>query len=318
MATTAQRTVQAVGVLLATALTVAAHAETLREVLEARGLPASTLRVVDVDQPITSYEAYDDSAAFLIAYYQDEGSGALGEPLFVSRYDKTSDEWKTVAIRERDARPDEDADCLGSVTGIHASAYGYYLDTHINPSAGCLLVLSPELQLEKSLYGWFLAAFGDGRVVYHHSQVHFAAVHAAEVYLYDPALDREVKVYPLEPYQVVRTEQINRLRALYQDENWCRANNHPCDPEQFDNHLASEVEINDTTDALAFQVTFDNSRLPVAGAADINVVYLYRNVSRGGAIEYRELLPQELQRKVGSISLHDCLQPESLERIFAP
>lgn len=49
------------------------------------------------------------------------------------------------------------------------------------------------------------------------------------------------------------------MRQAYSNEAWCRAHNHPCDPELFDNFLVGDVVVNDATAGLAFRVAFDNT-----------------------------------------------------------
>ena len=132
------------------------------------------------------------------------------------------------------------------------------MTTHVNPSASCTLVLGRDLALRAVLPGWPVAGLSDGRIVYQKNQVHFAAVHPLELGLFDPGRVVDVPLYPRQPHQAVRVAHVARMRQAYTDA-WCAARNHPCDPEVFDESLASEIVADSRGDALAFVVAFDNT-----------------------------------------------------------
>ncbi len=277
-------------------------AKTLSEVLQSHHLPTSAQAIPDLRKAITSYKILDDEKVFLIAYYLDDGSGFLKEALLVSRFDKLKRTWRTGEILHRDVRTGP-VDCLRSVTRIDFSTQAFYVGTHLNPSAGCTIVVSHELLTRGAVYGWFLGAFSDGSVVYHNSQVHFAPIHFAEISIYDPERDTSTKIYPMKPYQAARIDHLRKVQAVYGDEGWCRKRNHHCDPDRFDNHLASRVEISDATRALAFVIKFDNkvywskadrwrlegfrelrrcigSKAPRSQLSDLLFSYLYADLNR--------------------------------------
>ncbi len=318
-----QSTLRLIGAfaLLSLLTSASASVETLTQVLQNRGLTVSGQAIPNLDKPITSYETLEDERIFLIAYYVYDGSGWLREPLLVTRFDKLAQTWRSAEILRRDARAGP-VDCFGSVTAIHSSVHGFYVGTHRNPSAGCTIVLTHDLAVRTTLYGWFLSVFGDGTVVYHNSQLHFAPTRYAEMSIYHPERSSRVKIYPMKPYQRIRTEHINKVRAVYSDENWCRIRNHHCDPERFDNHLTGRVEINGTTGALAFVIKFDNKawQRPTQGIEApeefTEVAYVYRNVTQG-PIEYREILLSDLKARFGDIPLRRVLEPAILVQIFS-
>ena len=302
----------------------ASFAETLNNVLEARRVPPDPQTTGDANRLITSYAFHDDAQTFLIAYYWDDGSGIIQPPLQISKFDKGERGWNHLTL-PAERLTAGDVSCLGSVTVIHPMANAFYLDIHLTPSAGCILVLSKGLEVRAALSGWFLAEFADGTVVYHNSQIHFAPTHPAEVSIYRPDRDSSFRVYPMQPYQPVRTAHIEKVRAAYGDGNWCRERNHHCDPELFDNQLLGIVEINDQTRALAFVIGFDNAvegleterRSGSANAPEsTEVVYIYRNVDDPERIEYKEMLFEEFQARFGDIPLSESLEPEILPRIF--
>jgi hypothetical protein len=235
-----------------------AGAETLRELLAARGQRAEAKAIRHLDRPVTGVGVFEDERSLLVAYYLDDGSGRLVPPLRVSRLDKRARAWKTVEVSGTAAGP-ETVECAGSVTEIHAGRDHVYLDVHLNPLAGCLLVLSRDLTVRVALRGWFLGAFRDGTIVYHRSQVHFASTHSAEIALYDVRRRQDRTILPMSPHQAVRQAHIDQLRPVYADAAWCAAHNHACDPERFDSRLVGRPALDDAGRALAFVVAFDNT-----------------------------------------------------------
>ncbi len=305
----------------------AAPAGTLRQALAARGLAAAAVTLANLDRPITSGAELSDAEQFVIAYYVQSGDAKLQEPLFVDRYDRARKQWRSAAITGADSEAKAagsetpGASCVGSVLRIHASRESVYLDTHINPSAGCLLVLSPALQLRASLYGWYLARFSDDTILYHRSQVHFAAAHAAEIAFFDPKENRDLTVFPRGPYQGVREQLIARMRAFFElHPDWCRLHDHPCDPEFFDTSLASAMEVRDSEKAAAFLIDYDLDSIVAsegeAKTGPIRVAYVYRHVGDETNMEFRELLWSEARRRFGAEELRNLLEPETLAKVF--
>lgn len=300
--------------------------DTLGAVLQAHGLPVDAELSQDVARLITSYALLDSKQEFLIAYYIDDGSGTLKPPLHVVHYNRISHTWRRARIGKDEARVG-DVECLGSITSIDASSAFFYVHTHLSPSAGCLLLINRDLAVHTSLYGWFLAAFGDGTVVYHRSQIHFASYHTAEISIYQPATRQDGKIYPRKPYQKIRLEQMQRVRALFTDD-WCMRRNHPCDAELFDNYVRDGpdgVVVSDSENALAFVAVFDNAAYRLMREQPLSedlserleVLYVYRNLTNGRPLEYRELLWSDFRKRFDNLSLHECLKPEIVKKIFA-
>ena len=71
-----------------------------------------------------------------------------------------------------------------------------YVDHHVNPSAGRLVVLTKRLTRIAELPGWLLGIVGDDVALYHRNQVHFAPTHAVELWTYDPVTRRDTRLYP--------------------------------------------------------------------------------------------------------------------------
>jgi hypothetical protein len=236
-------------------------AETLRDVLRAQGAPAAGKSLPDLDTPIMNYQVFDDPKNFLIAYHVayhfEKRSPAHEGPLFVAKFDKAKRLWQTGEIGWPELG---DAGCFGAATEVHVAGGRTYLELHINPSASCTIVLSPELVFEKVLSGWFLAAFADGRVIYHNNEIHFAPVHAAEISIFDPRSGQDIKIYPRKPFQAARAAHIAKIAGFFaHNPEWCNAHNNPCDPEWFDSEMNGTVAVSDKTDSLAFAIRFDNT-----------------------------------------------------------
>ena len=68
----------------------------------------------------------------------------------------------------------------------------------------------------------------------------------------------DTPLYPRKPYQAARLAHAARMRHVYTDP-WCAAHNHPCDPDVFDEHLASDILVDARGEALVFVVAFDNT-----------------------------------------------------------
>ena len=250
---------------------------TLRQVLaeHARGEPAREL--AGLDAPITSFAVHDSSDALVIAYYvRTSDQNALGESLYVARLDKRSRRWDHAAIpTARSSKSTGDAPLiLGSVLGIHRTRTRIYLDTHVNPSAGIVVVLDDKLRPVATLYGWVLRTLPNDVAIYHRSEIHFAPLHPAEVWLYDPSSGRNTVIYPRTPYDRIRRDYASHVKDVYAGlgEAWFRSHNYPMDPELFDSAVGDTVVTSPNGDRAAFVVTFGDRdasvmKLPVVDVA---------------------------------------------------
>jgi hypothetical protein len=299
-----------------------ASAETLREALASKHLPIAAAKLANLDKDITSGAELDDANQFVIAYYVEDGTGLLNPPLYLERYDRKRNEWKSAALADAQTKSgDMDVPCLGSAIDVTASGGRFFLDTHINPSAGCLLVFSPELKLEAGLYGWLVGRLGSDTLVYHRSQVHFAPVHPAEIALYDLRTKREVTLYPPKLDSSLRRVRTQQLQGFYKgNEDWCNKNNDPCDPAYFDSSLQGPVATNEDQAALAFLISYEQIQY-VQGdvqkpSGPKDVLYVYRRVDDEAKMEYREILLGDAKARFGDVSLQNLLQLEILQKIF--
>jgi len=90
---------------------------------------------------------------------------------------------------------------VGSVMAIHRTNRYVLVDTHVNPSAGRLYVLSHNAErVVTELPGWVLRVLPNDVVLYHRNQVHFAPTHSAELWTWDPATRRDAQLYSSKPF----------------------------------------------------------------------------------------------------------------------
>jgi hypothetical protein len=294
---------------------------TLREVLLATGLKPPAEAVTDLDHPITSYATLSDGDTYLIAYYWNLSSGTLEEPLRVLSFNRQTEEWKSAHLMLGGDAIGH-SECLGSVISVHAVPSVFLLDTHINPSAGCLVILDRKLAFQDALYGWYLGALGDTQIIFQRSEVHFAAVHPAELALYDFTTRHETPLFPRQPFRQIRGEYTAKLRDFYQNNQaWCNKNNDPCDPQSVDSTLQGEIAVNEREHALVFVISYDHIQdfeEPVQKPEGPGkVVYVYRHVNDETKLEYREMLLSDVEKRFGKVPLRSLLEPAALREIFA-
>lgn len=295
--------------------------KTLRQVLTEEQVTADAEKLHNLDKRITSGAELSDASQFLIAYYIHDPTGMLNPPMLIDLYDRRTGQWKSVSIESAAAKwKGLDVDCLGSVMEVKAFSNSFLLDTHLSPSAGCVLIVSRDLKLRASLCGWVLAELGDNEVIYERSQVHFAPVHPAEIAIYDLRDKRDITIFPPKAPTAIRQARIGQLREFYKPhEKWCRENNDPCDPEQFDSELEGRVAADDREKSLAFIISYEQIQIfqgEQKPSGPKQAVYLYRYVDDEKKMEHREMLMEESTARFGDVPLENLLQPEVLEKIF--
>jgi hypothetical protein len=296
--------------------------KTLREELtERHALPEGT-SLANLDKKITSGAELDDATLFVIAYYVDDGTSRLNAPIFLERLDRKTGKWQSAKLGDPAVKVrDMDVNCMGSVLSVRTLGGRIFLDTHLSPSAGCVLVLSQDLKVQASLYGWIVGHLGDDELVYHRSQVHFAPVHSAELAVYDLQSKHDIAIFPHKPFQAIRQARIAQLQEFYRTrEAWCRENDDPCDAEEFDSSLEGEVISDQRGQALAFVISYQQIQVfsgdqKPSGPGE--VVYVYRHVNEEAKMEYREMLWSDVKAKAGDVALERLVEPSILEKIFA-
>ncbi len=296
-------------------------AQTLHDVLNEHKIPVGPAPIQNLSQRITSFAVLDDETNFLIAYYIDDGSGLLSPPLYMARFVKKDQSWKINALRKVEASfKTFQVPCLGSAMRIVPTKRFFFVQTHLNPSAGCLVILSENLAVKKALWGSYLAVFRSGLLVFNRSQIHFAPTHPMEIAVYDLQRDVESNLYPPSA-DSFRAAYIEKLRAAKPSEDWCREHNSHCDPQQFESNLFSAVVINEEMQALAFVARFTPVGLISREEAELpsewvqTVAYVFR--FHQGVIRHREFRSTEMKERFGADSLDDLLKPAILKQLFA-
>lgn len=295
--------------------------KTLKEVLAEEKVPLDAETLRNLDAKISSGAELNDAQQFVIAYYVLDATGQLNPPIYVDVYDRGEGRWKSGEIKAGAAKEGgADDNCFGSVLAVEGLPDSYVLETHINPSAGCELILSRDLKVKASLYGWMVGHFADGGIVYHRSQVHFATVHPAEIAIYEPATEKDFNIFPRKPLQGVRLKVIEDLREFYKThQDYCKKADDPCDPEEFDSSLEGKVVTDDREHAMAFVISYEvqgygQDEHKPGGPAE--VVYVYRHVNDEAKMEYREMLWSEVKERAGNVPLERLVEPAILEKIF--
>jgi hypothetical protein len=282
--------------LLAVALSAVVTAETLGSVLRSRHVPTNQFSDSDLESKITSWAASSDEGPFLMAYYTDDGSGLLRAPLHVIRYDIAS---HTLRRADLPFGGTLRMDCLGSALAIGEQHGVIHIETHVTPSAVCLLLLSPQLALRTTLYGGLLGMVGERYAIVQRNEIHFAAVHPMRIAVYDLRRDRLTEVYP--PVQDAYRRQFSRaLQSHMPSDDWCRINNAQCDPRNFDAELVGRLAVNEAARVFGFVARYDAGGFGDIGAEPVEpleVAYVYR--LRGGRWEHREFLPERLMDLFG-------------------
>lgn len=308
-------------VALLSLLPIAARAETLGEILAAAAVAADDLGAEMLAQEIVSWAGLDDAEAFVVAGYRDSGTNALPDRPSLWHFDRRSGVWSGGDLALITAAGADVGICAGSVLAVERVAGFLFVRTHLTPSAGCELILDAELRLVDALFGWVVAAFASGEVVYHHNQVHFASFRPLELSLYHPATGIHRALFPPPPpYGELRERLLTerQLALARAGIDWCNRNNHPCTPLPFDSRLQGPVALNDDTDALAFSVLYDRS-LVAAAAEPLEALYVYHRVRGRLLPPYRELTRAEASEFAPAVSggdLSALLGPAALQALF--
>ena len=232
--------------------------KTLREVLERYRIDAGSEAARDLDTPVETFMVDDTDEFFFVVYYPDN------ENLHFGLFDKRSKVWKHTST-PRDI-------LMGSLSQIIHTQNHFYIDTHLNPSAGGLVVVDKDLKTVSVLFGWLIKILPDESVIYHRGQVHFAPTHPAELWVYDRN-GRDRRLYPNPPYQPVRQTYIQTVKRIYDEkgEPWFRENNHHGDPTAFDSAI-DNVVVNAVTESVGFIATFGGDGQVPTPAQDVLVV----------------------------------------------
>lgn len=245
-------------------------------------MPTTGIAAAELRKEIASY-AVNEGNPFLIAYYKSTGTSIQSVPLHVIRYDRSSNSLARATTRTADAAftdlsPLARGDCLGSALRISERYGRIYLDTHIGPSAGCVLVFSRQLSLEAALSGALVAVLDSDCAVLEENEIHFASVSPLHLKVIDFKRHSTSRIYP-PPSDHFRDQYSERLRTHMPSHRWCAQTNSQCDPLNFDCELDWPVAVDATSKSFAFIAQFDSGGFGPAAARYVSperVSYIYR------------------------------------------
>lgn len=250
------------GIALALGFSRRLQAETLGDVLAAHHI-VGNLSDRDRMQRVTSYAVSGTDAPFLLAYYDDDGTGRLSSPLHVIRCDPHGGSLLRSDLSGQDlpfrgftgVMDQMPSECLGSALNItELKNHSIAIQTHINPSAGCLLILNRDLSFSAGLWGWMLGSVADS-LIFEENMVHFAAVHDARLSAYSFETRQITLIYP-QTANPARQHYSSLLARHLPSRRECGQQNLPCDPTGFDTSI-NHVVIDETTKELSFDVEMD-------------------------------------------------------------
>ncbi len=272
-------------------------AQTLGEVLRENHVHANTLSSGELQQQITSFAKSAGANPFLLAYYKNVAGNLLPLTLHVLRYDPDSRRLLRVALKgerlpfqgfERISRQIPE-NCMGSALSISESGGVVAIDTHITPSAGCILVLDSSLKFKAVLWGWTLARLGSA-VLYEGAMIHFAPIHAGALFIYDDQ-GKVIPLYPSPASDRARSLFTARLRRYLPSRRYCEERNLECDPTHFTTDF-SHVHGSTSNDRIEVYVTMSPEGFGPAAQEHVNpetVHYVYARNAEG----WRPILPQQ-------------------------
>jgi hypothetical protein len=242
--------------------------------------PDSVLRA-EQSREITSYSVRASAEHLIIAWYWRLPDSRLDDSLNISALDRRTSRWTHTAVARMpgNAPANVSAQPLGSAVRITATPSHILLDTHVNPSAGTLLVLDAQLRMVRTLDGWSELVLPGGAVVYQKSMVHFAPTHPAELWIFGPSNGRNEALYPTQPYADVRRQYIERVRGIYAriGEDWFRINNHHMMAEQFESSIGDPMADSSGT-RIAFIAMFGEGGGSRAATPLVEVLVVCGNV----------------------------------------
>jgi len=284
-------------------------AETLGDALRAANVPTQRIAGPELGRKITSYATSGDDA-YLLAYYIDDGAGRLQPPLHVIRYDRAMDDLRRADLGDVHAlfHGATQMDCLGSVNSVREYRSFIYIDTHVNPSAGCVIVLSSNLSLKAALSGWLIGLLGSDYAIVRGSEVHFMSVRPMHIEVYDLKRNRLAELYPY-PNDPLRRE-FSRLISPLISRKWCMEHNAQCDPEIFDANPKG-IAVNEGSRAFGFEAQFEAAGFGDTVERQVSpqaAIYVFRE--RGGAWEHRQFQPGQFQSLFGGMSVQELVSKQ--------
>ena len=293
---------------------------TIGDALKAACVPAERIvrSPVPPETRISGYAMLNTKTEFFIAYYESfAGSNEVQPPLHLIHYNRRFMRWQHSSFLEGESQSGTlQPSCVGPAVAVHRVGLFVLVTTDLSPSASCTLVLDNELRLLDKRYGWMVAGFAPGQIVYEHNTIHFAPTHPLVLSLYDAESQTETPIYPPDS-DLLRKAYIDQLRQLDPADR-CRGSNCAAFPEQFESTLM-DIASNERTHSFAFLAEFTpTGYVPSEKVKDSEVrgkvVYVYQ--LSGDSLDEREFPAEEIKSRFGTEQLNSLLEPNMLRRIF--
>jgi hypothetical protein len=294
---------------------------TVGDALKAACVPAERIArsPVPPETRISSYAMLNTKTEFFIAYYEPSTDSNEAEPpLHLIHYSRRFMRWQHSRFLDGESQSGTllQPSCVGPAAAVHRVGLFVLVTTDLNPSASCTLVLDNELRLLDKRFGWMVAGFAPGQIVYEHNTIQFAPTHPLTLSLYDAESRTETQVYPPDS-DLLRKTYIEQLRQLDPSDR-CRGLNCAAFPEQFESTLM-DIASNERTHSFAFLAEFTPSGyVPSERVKDSEVrgkvVYVYQ--LSGDSVDEREFPAEEIKSRFGTEQLNSLLEPNMLRRIF--
>ena len=273
------------------------HSETFREVLQQKKIPLNAFSEPELAATVASGLTADMGNTVALVYPTRSEADTPGPPLHVVVYDRSAEKLTRRLIFSSQRASDPQAEisdvCFGPVLGLSEQDGNLLFTTRIDPSAGCTVVLNPELWVSQTVMGWPMAKLGASRALVEEDMVHAAAIHSGRLEILDLLTGKLQEVYPPEP-DPLRLKFSRELRQHATADSPCVS----CNPKLFNDDVSGPVSSNVTGSAFAFVATFDAKGFGEKAEQEVgkrSVLYVYRRQLDGWYFCEQEVSDLELQ-----------------------
>jgi hypothetical protein len=163
-------------------------AQTVETVLAKAGIAGGGFSAAERSAKVQSSVTAKDGGATFVAYLTDEASSNSSGEMRVVRSDAGG--------RVRRLGVSLEGECEGSLEDMVARQGWMEITFHLNPSAGCVVVVSEDMRLSRQLDASGVMARVQGGLVLMGNARHFAPTHPYPVLLYDLAARKVTTIYP--------------------------------------------------------------------------------------------------------------------------
>lgn len=296
------------------------EAQTLGALLEEEKLPKGAIAALgasEVKLRTLQYASTHPKDSFAVTFLSEDPAKPDNFVLHVKVLDLKKNLWLQTRLDPREAElPFAVIDRIekkGSLFLITSKNHG-----RLAPS----LVLWEGLKKFRFIPGHIIATMSD-KLIYISTQKGPTPIRGFELHVFDLKQKTGFQLFPLRPFQNLRTQQIERVRAAFQevDPEWFFSHGYPSDPENFNEVLVDdEVIVNEQNHALAFKVKWlgeNRDELKYDVPKDLSdVVYVYQHWETRPV--FKELLWKDIQAKYGAkVILPDLLVPATLHQILS-